>query len=179
MFKVAFLALALMVSGIVAADPPCDLTYFVDQCKQASADDPQVEVIHNADVSQCAFFCNVIYKDGDDKCQFYILDAKQKICEIWKISMDTYQTGCTKHEGPVGDTKDNTAAKCKRPDPAAKDCKAAREGGCLFEGNLMEHLNDITSEAICQQACQHVPSCAYYIWDSSNHDCELLDSDKH
>merc|ERR1719295_346926 len=197
MFKVAFLALAL--SGMVAAGPTqppaptqapapgaSDCTkYLVDQCKPASSGDPQVEVIHNADVSQCAFFCNTIYATGADNCKFYILDAKQKICEIWKISMDDYQKGCTKHEGPVGDTKDNTAAKCKVP-ATGTDCKAVREGGCMFEGNLMEHLNDIKDEETCQQACQHIPNCKYYIWDSSNvkngqqqpGDCELLDSDK-
>merc|ERR1711974_170427 len=40
------------------------------------------------------------------------------------------------------------------------------------------------SEEICQEACQHVPTCKYYIWDSSTAnetagkggDCELLDS---
>merc|ERR1719394_845065 len=186
MLKVAFLALALLVSGIVCPTPaPCPTTYLVDQCKPASADDPQVEVIHNADASQCAFFCNTIYANGDDKCKFYIVDDKQKICEIWKIAMDDYQKGCTKHEGPVGDDKDNTAEKCKVP-PTGKDCKAVREGGCMFEGNLMEHLNDIPSEDFCQKACQHIPLCKYYIWDSSNvkngqqqpGDCELLDSDK-
>ena len=46
----------------------------------------------------------------------------------------------------------------------------------MFEGNLLEHLNYIQSEAICQLACQHVPNCQYYIYDVVMQDCQLLDS---
>ena len=47
----------------------------------------------------------------------------------------------------------------------------------MFEGNLLEHLNSIPSEDTCQLACNHVPSCQYYIWDNVQNDCQLLDSD--
>ena len=47
----------------------------------------------------------------------------------------------------------------------------------MFEGNLMEHLNDIKDEATCQLACLHVPGCKYYIYDKDEKDCELMDSD--
>ena len=47
----------------------------------------------------------------------------------------------------------------------------------MFEGNLMEHLNQITDEQTCQLACQHVPGCTYYIFDNTDKDCQLLDSD--
>ena len=128
MSPVEFLTLALQVATLLAvvrpaktspAPEPCT-EYLLDQCKQASGDDPQVEVIHNADVNQCAFFCNIIY--ASDGCQFYIYDAKQNICEIWKISQQEYQDGCTKREGPVGDGRDNTAEKCSAP-PTGTGCE--------------------------------------------------------
>ena len=46
----------------------------------------------------------------------------------------------------------------------------------MFEGNLLEHLNQIKDEATCQMACQHVPACKYYVWDKDQKDCQLLDS---
>ena len=46
----------------------------------------------------------------------------------------------------------------------------------MFEGSLLEHLSLITDEDICQAACQHVPACQYYIYDTNTKDCQLLDS---
>ena len=51
-----------------------------------------------------------------------------------------------------------------------------RQGYCMFEGNLMEHLNKIKDERTCQLACQNVPGCKYYIYDIDTKDCQLLDS---
>ena len=51
-----------------------------------------------------------------------------------------------------------------------------RAGYCIFQGRVVEQLNYIKTETICQQACQHIPFCKYYIWDSSTQDCKLLDS---
>ena len=51
-----------------------------------------------------------------------------------------------------------------------------RQGYCMFEGNLMEHLNEIKDEQTCQLACQNVPGCKYYIYDIDIKDCQLLNS---
>jgi len=160
--------------------------FLVDQCSPAEDNDPQVEVVHNVDVNDCDFYCNTIYKD---QCKFYIQDLKQKICELWKIEATEYRAKCTKHEGPKGDATKVNVAKCiTNPDTFGKatDCQGVKQASCMFEGNLLDHLNDIMSEEICQQACQHVPGCKYYVWDSSTAnpsgkpptggDCELLDS---
>ena len=45
--------------------------------------------------------------------------------------------------------------------------QAHKQGYCMFEGFLMEHLNDIKDddEYICQFACKRVPGCKYYTRD--------------
>merc|ERR550517_2023962 len=143
--------------------------YLVDQCSHPSKDTPQVEVIHNVTMNNCQFFCNDIYGAN---CTFFIADQRQNICDIWTIKPEDYEKDCVKHEGPVG--KDKDLDKCKNN---VKDCNAFREGYCMFEGNLLEHLNSIKDEETCQLACQHVPSCKYYIYDNKQNDCQLLDSD--
>ena len=47
----------------------------------------------------------------------------------------------------------------------------------MFEGFLMEHLNDIKDddEYICQFACKRVPGCKYYIYDTSYKDRRLFE----
>ena len=45
----------------------------------------------------------------------------------------------------------------------------------MFEGNLMEHLNDIKDEYVCQFACKRVSGCKYYIYDTSYKHCQLLE----
>jgi len=163
------LVLGLQALSVLAA-PDIDCTdYLVDQCFHPSQDSPQVEVLHNVTMDDCQFFCNEIYKDN---CTFFISDKRQNLCEIWTIAAGDYEKDCVKHEGPVG--KEGDLAICK---DNTKDCNAFREGYCMFEGNLLEHLNSIMNEETCQLACQHVRSCQYYVWDSVQHDCQLLDSD--
>ena len=60
----------------------------------------------------------------------------------------------------------------------ATNLQAFKDGYCMFEGNLLEHLNSIPDEKICQLACEHIPSCQYYVYDKILKDCQLLDSDK-
>merc|ERR1719187_2393036 len=191
MFKVVVLALALQVLGVVAvpagAGPSTvDCTAFlVDQCKKGDENNPQVEVIHNANATDCSWYCNTAYAD---KCKFFVSDEAQNLCEIWIVKPADYNKGCSKHAGPRGDDKTNVkTCVTNSPFAAAHDCQGVKQGSCMFEGNLLDHLNDITSEDICQQACQHVPGCKYYVFDSSKvnptskppvgGDCELLDSD--
>jgi len=122
-------------------------------------------------MDECGFFCNTIYKDN---CTFYIQDNKQRICEIWTMNFDTYEQGCTKHEGPkspLWDPQVDSPTGCEND-----KCKAYKESYCMFEGDLLEHLNSIPDEKTCQQACAHVPNCKYYIWDKNDLDCQLLDS---
>merc|ERR1719495_2266164 len=117
MYQVAVLALALQVLAAWGAEIDCS-DFSVDQCKSGSAENPQVEVLHNTDVNNCAFFCNTIYAD---------------------------------------------------------QCKAVREGGCMFESNLLDHLNNVADEKTCQMACQHIHGCEFFVWDKFTKDCEILD----
>ena len=48
----------------------------------------------------------------------------------------------------------------------------------MFEGNLIERLNDIEDEYACQLACKYVAGCKYYIYDTSDKDCQMLDSSR-
>merc|ERR1711994_61574 len=85
--------------------------------------------------------------------------------------MGKYVENCTKHEGPLSPVV--------QPSGIGKDCdkdecNGYKQGYCMFEGNLMEHLNDIKDEATCQLACNHVPGCKYYIYDKDEKDCDDL-----
>merc|ERR1712168_1096470 len=141
--------------------------FLVDECI-TSANNPQVELIHGVSIESCQFFCNTVYSHN---CTFFIKDNKQDVCEIWSLPESEYETSCVKKEGPKLPAKgDSTCEKAK------DDCVGFKQGYCLFEGNLLDHLNSITSETTCQMACQHVPSCQYYIYDTHTSDCMLLDS---
>ena len=52
-----------------------------------------------------------------------------------------------------------------------------KQGYCLFEGNLLDHLNFVPEETMCQMACQHISGCQYYVFDKNLKDCMLLDSE--
>ena len=50
-----------------------------------------------------------------------------------------------------------------------------QEGECIHRGNILEnfHEDDILT---CRIRCQNIPNCEYYIYDSTDNDCECLDS---
>ena len=48
---------------------------------------------------------------------------------------------------------------------------------CRYEGDLLEHLENIETPAHCQTACNHMPRCNYFLYDHDKDDCELVDSD--
>ena len=51
------------------------------------------------------------------------------------------------------------------------------EGYCRYEGDLLEHLEGISSIEICQIACSHDAACRYFLYDETTKDCELFDDD--
>ena len=37
-------------------------------------------------------------------------------------------------------------------------------------------MNDITNENTCQEVCQHIGACQYFVYDTKPRDCALYDS---
>ena len=152
---------------------------------------PQVAVIHNTDPGKCQSYCDIVQSNN---CTFFIFDMRQNSCEIWTISKEDYEKNCIKREGPVNPNRnDKSCSKLANPCVVSVNfpifwlchlCQLAtlislqdfKEGSCMFEGSLLEHLSLITDEDSCQAACQHVPACQYYIYDTNTKDCQLLDS---
>merc|ERR1712126_449774 len=65
------------------------------------------------------------------------------------------------------------------------DCKTAKEADdclnfqlqyCMFQGDLLEHMNDIKDVDTCQLACSFYNECKYYIWNKKNEECTFLTS---
>ena len=50
------------------------------------------------------------------------------------------------------------------------------EGYCRYEGDLLEHLEYITSPEQCQLACSKLGICEYFVYDYDKDDCELLNA---
>lgn len=53
------------------------------------------------------------------------------------------------------------------------------EGNCRYDGDLIQHLDNLPSVEMCQLECTvHFSFCKYFVYDTKNEGCELLNSDR-
>jgi len=129
------------------------------------------QMIHN-----CQDLCNSGGYINGSFCRFFIYDKRNTNCTLWTDHLGEYEDGCVQLGGPRLPTP-KTPQDCLNvtKDPHG-GCEKFREGNCIFQGSLLDHLRDITDPDICQQACNHSPSCNYFVHDKDTQDCALLDS---
>ena len=172
------------------ADGTCqDFVY--DDCEEIT--EQTIEVLHNiTDTDNCQFFCSTIYNGS---CKYFYHDKRQQICQLLSLDANSKWGNCGKTAGPkkpnIGDCESDSSqnsgcwVRMKQRYIANFDSnflslfsnQAFKSGWCLFSGSLLDHLNAIDNEEQCQESCQHVPGCDYYVFDKLAKDCELLGSD--
>jgi len=185
MIRAIALVLALQVISAFAAPNLKDDTYtgkdcdkfVVDQCERPKGKDNfAFETVNTETADDCQFYCDTIYNNKAtdpkvQKCKFFVFDRRQNLCELWKITKEEYEGTCHKKGGPKNAADVKTAC--------AKDaCYKFKNEYCILEGGILEHFSEIPNEETCQKACDHLPTCKFYMYDASTQDCELRDSDK-
>jgi len=145
--------------------------FVVDRCyKGPSTLKFPFETEFSTDVSDCQFYCDIIYKDY---CSFFLFDRKENQCQFWNITLAAYQGTCDRVGGPKTIVPSEKSTTCKDD-----KCFAFENAMCIFEGNVLEHFTLIDSEETCQKVCDHMPLCKYYVYDKETRDCDVRDSDK-
>merc|ERR1711872_38748 len=103
--------------------------------------------------------------------KFFIHDDKRVVCQLWTIDLANYTSTCNVYAGPVDvNTTDCKAAKAK------DSCLNFQFQYCMFQGDLLEHMNDIKDVDTCQLACTFYDECKYYIWNKEKTECTFLTS---
>ena len=48
-----------------------------------------------------------------------------------------------------------------------------RQDYCRFDFSLLENLEDIETLSECQEACEYISNCSYFVYDNPNKICKL------
>merc|ERR1719259_125778 len=184
MFRIFALALSLQVLAVLAvptkptptkptpaAKPNVNNTtapticnsVVLGQCNKGNKHNAAYEEVHAISYKNCKSQCDLVFTD---KCQFFIFDYRQNVCQIWNLKLDDYKNTCTKEGGPKKDVNTKCSA----------DCQKLQNDFCLFDGDVLDQFPNIKDKGICQKACEYTDRCQYYVYDTETKDCELRNS---
>jgi len=161
------LAASAMPGKLQDADHPCR-DVVVDQCLDGKAAEGLYEKVTGIGREDCQKYCHEIY---GKKCKFFIHDDKRVVCQLWTIDLANYTSTCNVYAGPV-EVNSTACETAKKTD----NCLNFQSQYCMFQGDLLEHMNDIKDVDTCQLACSFYDECKYYIWNKENTECTFLTS---
>merc|ERR1712018_900850 len=122
-----------------------------------------IESFKDIDETTCQMFCDLIYTE---ECNFFLYERKHVVCGLFRKSPDDYLNSCKIFGGPSNPSVDS----CKE---SSDPCKGFLEGYCRYQGDLLKHLEGLSSLSKCQDTCFLFPGCQYFVYKIETKDCEL------